>query len=219
MKIALSGDSGRMGKALKKRIKKDPHKLLVSKMNQNTPLSTWDFKKIDAVIDFSLPLVFSKVLHWCVQYKKPLVSGTTGLSTKQKHEMLKASKTIPIFYSENMSWGIFVLIQCIHQILKDDVSIVLEEVHHKNKKDKPSGTALKLKKQFPKALQKKIQIKSYRKNLELGTHKIYFKTEEESILLEHKALSRDLFAKGALKALEYIVNKRKGLYSVNDIYK
>ena len=218
IKIALSGDRGLMGKSLKKLIKKDPLKEVVAGANRDSLPDLWDPNKIDAVIDFSLPALFSKTLLWCVQNKKPLVSGTTALTAKQKQQLQKFSKKIPIFYSENMGWGIFLLSKYISQISGDKVSILLEEIHHKGKKDKPSGTALKLKEQVVAPLQKKVKIKSYRRGNEFGTHRIYFKTPEEILLLEHKALSRDVFSKGALKALDHLLTKSKGLYSLSDIY-
>ncbi len=218
IKIALSGDRGRMGKSLKRLIKKDPSKEFVSGANRDRSLDHWDSKKIDAVIDFSLPPLFSKTLLWCVQNKKPFVSGTTGLNSRQKRQLKESSKRIPIFYSENMGWGVFLLTKYISQLSNDNISILVEDIHHKGKKDKPSGTALKLKKHLPSVLQKKIKMKSYRRGCEFGTHRVFIKTPEEILLLEHKALSRDVFSKGALKALDYILKKSKGLYSLSDIY-
>ncbi len=219
IRIALSGDRGRMGKSLKRLLKKDPCKEVVAGANRSRSLELWDAKKIDAVIDFSLPSLFSKSLLWCVQNKKPFVSGTTGLSSKQKNLLKSSSKKIPVFYSENMGWGIFLLTKYISQLSGNKISILLEDRHHKEKKDKPSGTALRLKEHFPPSLKKKVRIKSYRQGSDFGTHRIYLKTPEETLLLEHKALSRDVFSKGAIKALECIFKKSKGLYSTTDIYR
>ena len=96
--------------------------------------------------------------------------------------------------------------------------LLLEDIHHKNKKDKPSGTALKLQRSFPPFAQKILKIKSVRTGEEFGTHRICFKTAEEEVLLEHKALSRKLFAGGALKALKWLVKKPPGLYCFDDLY-
>ncbi|MGI9548703.1 MAG: 4-hydroxy-tetrahydrodipicolinate reductase [Bdellovibrionales bacterium] len=219
MRLALAGDKGRMGRSLKALIKKDSSKKVVALANSKTSPDAWKAKEIDLVIDFSSPRLFSQVLLWCFQNKKPFVSGTTGLSLKQKKQMKSFSKKIPIFYSENMSWGVFQLGQYLRQTTKAAFSILLEDKHHKYKKDRPSGTALRLKKEFPLSLQKKVRIKSYRQGLEFGTHRISLKTSEEEILLEHKALNRSVFSKGALKASEFLVKKSRGLYSIVDLYK
>ena len=96
--------------------------------------------------------------------------------------------------------------------------IFLQDIHHKNKKDRPSGTALKLKSRFPSALKSKLKIKSQRVGEVFGTHRILIKNLEEEVLLEHKALSRKLFAGGALKALKWLLKKPAGLYSYKDFF-
>lgn len=218
IKIALSGDRGRMGQSLKKLIKQTPLKQVSAVANSQKSFQLWEAKEIDVVIDFSLPLHFEKVLAWCVANKKALVSGTTGLSPTQKRKLTVASKKIPIFYAENMSWGIFCLSHFLSSLSGEVRSLQIEDIHHKDKKDKPSGTALRLKNSFSKKLQSKVKIKSYRKGKELGLHKIVITLAREKIILEHQCLSRDLFAEGALKASEFVSSKKKGLYSLQDIY-
>ena len=218
--IALSGASGRMGQAVKKLIRKrNSGFLLVATVSLLPSFNKWNRRKIKGVIDFSAPELFSLTLNWCLENKKPFVSGTTGLSVLQKRSLKIASKKIPIFYEENMSWGIWQIKQWINIVSKQASEILLEDIHHKNKKDKPSGTALKLQKYFPSHAQKILKIKSIRKGDVFGTHRICFKNSQEEVLLEHKALSRQLFAAGALKAMKWMVKKPPGLYSFDDLYR
>ena len=218
-KVGLSGSSGRMGKALKEVIKTTQNISIAEEAHTKRNPFDWDSKKVQGVIDFSLPPLFLETLSWCVKYKKPLVSGTTGLNETQRKEMIKASKKIPIFYSENMSFGIWFLKQGIQNLPVDFNSLCLTDIHHKSKKDSPSGTALYLKSFFPKKIQPQLKIKSLRKGMEFGVHEILCQWEDEEILLRHQALSRNLFAKGALKALLWLLKKPAGFYSLDHIYK
>ena len=232
IKIALSGASGRMGQAVKSLIRRknsgcalleqlppsQSKALLWSQKEINQALSQWDFQKIHGVIDFSSPTLFNLTLKWCVAHQKPFVSGTTGLNSAQKKALKIASKKIPVFYEQNMSWGIWQIKTWIKQVAPSVSSILLQDIHHKHKKDKPSGTALKLKQHFPPWAKKKLTIKSRREGDVFGTHKIIFKGSEEWVTLEHKALSRKLFASGSLKALKWLIQKPPGFYSFEDLY-
>ena len=219
--VALSGASGRMGQAVAQLIKKKNSGFsLVATVGFFSSFKKWEKKKIKGVIDFSAPELFSLTLKWCLENKKPFVSGTTALNSLQKNSLKKASKKIPVFYEENMSWGIWQINRWINTLSKPaSEKILLEDIHHKNKKDKPSGTALKLKRHFPPYAQKVLKIKSIRKADVFGTHRIYFKNKQEEVVLEHKALSRQLFAEGSLKALKWLIRKPPGLYSFDDLYR
>ena len=144
IRVALSGDRGRMGKSLQKLIKKSKKFTLAAGANKDISPLMWKDSLIDGVIDFSLPELFIQSLKWSVEHKKPFVSGTTGLSPSQKKALKRASQSIPVFYGENMSGGIFLLSQWLQDLFYRDVEIFIEDVHHKDKKDKPSGTALRL---------------------------------------------------------------------------
>ena len=170
------------------------------------------------MIDFSAPDFFSLSLDWSLRHKKAFVSGTTGLKLKQKQELKKAGKQIPVFYSENMSPGIFLMSQWIQALFNPELQILLEDLHHKDKKDKPSGTALRLKDNLPAFLHKNLKIKSYRRGKEFGTHRLSLKNKEEVLTLEHRALNRELFSKGALNALLFILNKKPACYDLNQLY-
>ena len=218
LKIALVGYSGKMGKSLQKLIKKSPLFEMTAQARHEDCFALWDSKKIQAIIDFSSPELCLKSLKWCLKHKKAFVSGTTGLNSKQKQVLKQSAKSIPVFYSENMSLGIHLFSQWMQAINSTDFQIFLEDYHHKDKKDKPSGTAIRLKNHLPQMLQKKIKIKSYRKGKEFGTHRVILKSKEEILTLEHKALHRDVFSKGALKAAQFLSKKRKGFYDVKDLY-
>ena len=217
--IALSGSRGRMGVSLQKLIRKSPQLKLTAQAYKKSCFKNWQAKKIDGVIDFSAPSFCSLSLAWAIQHKKAFVSGTTALSLKQKQELKKAGKKIPVFYSENMSPGIFLMSQWLKILFNPDLKILLEDLHHKDKKDKPSGTALRLKNSLPVFLHKNLKIKSYRRGTEFGTHRFTIKNQEEILTLEHKALNRELFSKGALQALMFILNKKQGYYDLNQLYK
>jgi len=208
-----------MGHAVRKLVKKRNSDFVLSA--SAPPVSAfdnWNEKKISGVVDFSAPDLFSVALRWCLENGKPFVSGTTALSGAQKRLLKTASKTIPVFYEENMSWGIWQIKSWIRNLSRYTSDILLEDIHHKNKKDKPSGTALKLQRNFPSFAQRKLKIKSIRKGREFGTHRIVFRGPEELVVLEHKALSRCLFAGGALRALQWVIKQPPGFYSFEDIY-
>ncbi len=208
-----------MGKAVQDLVrKKNSGFMLKATAPPLQAFNKWEEEIINGVIDFSSPVLFGGALKWCLSNKKPFVSGTTALSSVQKRQMKSASKKIPIFYEENMSWGIWQIKNWIKSVSGPIDNILLEDIHHKNKKDKPSGTALKLQKNFPVSMGKRLKIKSVRKGKEFGTHRILFKSPEEVVLLEHKALSRHLFAGGALQALKWLVKKPPGFYSFEHIY-
>lgn len=218
--LGLSGATGRMGKAVNALVRKKNSNF---KLVHNTPpldFNQWRAHNIQGVIDFSAPLVFSEALKWCVKNKKPFVSGTTALSPAHKRLLKTSAKKIPIFYEENMSWGIWQIKKWIETLSNPPLNIVLQDIHHKNKKDKPSGTALKLKRHFAPSIKNRLKVVSYRRGQEFGTHRLLFKADEEQVLLEHVALSRKLFAGGALKALRWLVaQKTPGLYCFEDLYK
>ena len=216
--VGLSGASGRMGLAIKQVIKEKNSGLVLS-AGSTKDFKAWENKKIQAVVDFSAPPLFETALKWCIKNKKPFVSGTTALKARHKKLLKTAAKRIPVFYEENMSWGIWFIKQAITNFASDSTSLLIKDIHHKHKKDKPSGTALKLKRAFSLSQQKKLLIESERRGRVFGIHQIYFKNPEEQVLIEHKALDRKLFARGALKALKWLVKKPKGFYSFDDLYK
>ena len=218
LKVALSGSSGRMGKILEKLIKKEKSFSLVDVAHRSRHPDLWNPKKITGVIDFSLPPLFEQSLDWCLKNKKPFLSGTTGLSAKQTRKLKRASKSIPILYATNMSFGISQMLRWLRALKNEDFKAVeIKEIHHLKKKDKPSGTALSLKQAFYS--KKRIPIRSLRKGKELGTHQVTIKFKKEVLVLEHQALCRSVFAEGALRALRWLKKQKPGFYSIEDINK
>lgn len=175
-------------------------------------------KNIDAVLDFSSPQVLSELIEFCVKFNLPLIICTTGHKDKDKKLYKLASKSIPIFYSSNTSFGIYLISKFLktnQKLLKDfDVNII--EVHHKEKLDMPSGTA----KSFEEILSSSSPtIHSIRAGNIVGEHKIIFTSPYEQIEISHTAFDRKLFAEGALKICKYFLKKvPPKLYTMDDIF-
>ena len=197
MKIQLIGQNGKMGQILEELINHDP------KLTLDT--------KPEVIIDFSHPACLAKTLS----FNKPTVIGTTGYSKEDYQKINTQSQNRPILMSANFSLGIALLKKMIaytNKFLKGcDIDII--EAHHKTKKDAPSGTALTL----LQTLEGKAKMHSIRAGQIVGEHKVLFSTDTESLTLEHVAHSRTVFAKGALLAAKFIVNKAPGLYSIDDL--
>jgi 4-hydroxy-tetrahydrodipicolinate reductase len=249
--LAVTGCMGRMGKQIIKSAKLDPNFKLVSltenkkinkkisgiKIDLNT---TKAFKNANLIIDFTIPKCTFQVLKIATKLKKRVVIGTTGFSKKEEVLIKKFSKKIPILKAGNMSLGINLLMYLTEiassSLGKKFLSKILE-VHHKHKKDYPSGTALMLgkgissgknknfytlmgkrylnKKKFPYG--NKINFNSIRKGEIIGEHEVKFSSGKEIITLNHEAFDRALYSEGALSAAKWLINKKPGLYSMRDL--
>lgn len=180
-------------------------------------------KGVDGLIDFSTPEATLEHIAQCVKFKKAIVIGTTGFSEEQKKAILKASKNIPIVFSPNMSIGVNLLFELVRQAaaqLPQDYKASMSEAHHIHKIDAPSGTA-KFLAEIVKGEreQQDVPIKSIREGEIIGDHEVIFDSPWDTIKLSHSAKTRDIFAKGALEAVKFAVNKKKGLYSMADVLK
>lgn len=194
----------------------------------------------NVVIDFSQPDAADNTIDYCVKNKAALVLGTTGLSDQQHKKVKTASEKIPVVYATNMSVGMNVLFSLVGRtalLLGDEYDIEIIEQHHRFKKDAPSGSALTLAenickatgRKFPDcltygrsgkdALRKKgdIGIHAVRAGDITGIHSVIFGTAGESLTLNHTAHSRDTFAQGALRAAQWLIGKKPGLYSMADV--
>ncbi len=192
-----------------------------------TPVfSKWDRiktdQKVDVVVDFSAPSAFPEMLRWCQKTRTPLVTGTTGLSSTQFRQMKLASKRAPILWSPNMSLGMAFfrkmvpLIAAIEEV--GDFDFQIEEIHHRAKRDAPSGTALELQKILEKSTKTATpKPLSIRGGGVFGVHRLMALGDEETIVIEHNALSRDVFARGALKAASWIIGKKTGIFNIDDV--
>ena len=249
--LAVSGCLGRMGQQLIKssKINKDfkltaltenkaiNKKISGIKLGINTEQA---FKKIDVIIDFTVPNCTLDILKIASKLKKRVVIGTTGFNQKEEALIKKFSKKIPILKAGNMSLGVNLLMyltEIASKSLNDEYLSKVFEVHHKHKKDYPSGTALMLgkgiadgknknlynligkkflnKKYFPYGT--KINFNSIRKGEIIGEHEVTFSSGKEIIKLNHEAFDRALYSDGALTAAKWLINKKPGLYSMRDL--
>ncbi len=249
--LAISGCLGRMGQQLIKSSKNNKNFRLVSltenkaiskkiagiKLDVNTEEA---FKKTDVIIDFTVPNCTLDILKIASKLKKRVVIGTTGFNQKEEALIKKFSKTIPILKAGNMSLGVNLLMyltEIASKSLNEEYLSKVFEVHHKHKKDYPSGTALMLgkgiadgknktlynlmgkkflnKKSFPYG--KKINFNSIRKGEIIGEHEVTFSSGKEIIKLNHEAFDRALYSDGALTAAKWLINKKPGLYSMRDL--
>ena len=249
--LAITGCLGRMGKELIKSSKSNKNFKLVTltenkpnnkkiagiKLDLNTELA---FKKTDVIVDFTIPKCTLDILKIASKLKKRVIIGTTGFTQREEVLIKKFSKKIPILKAGNMSLGINLLIyltEIASKSLSEKYLSKVFEVHHKHKKDYPSGTALMLgkgiadgknknlynligrkflnKKSFPYG--KKINFNSIRKGEFIGEHEVAFSSGKEIIKLNHEAFDRALYSDGALTAAKWLINKKPGLYSMRDL--
>ena len=249
--LAIIGYKGKMGQQLIKSSKKNKDfKLAVLTENRlikkktagiKPSLNTMNaFKKANVIIDFTVPKCTLKVLKIATKQKKRVVIGTTGFTKKQEKIIRNYSKKIPILKAGNMSLGVNLLMyltEIASRSLGKNFLSKVYEVHHKHKKDHPSGTALMLgkgvaigknknlnklmgkkyvnKKSFPYG--KKINFNSLRKGSVVGKHEVSFSSGKEVVSLNHEAFDRALFSEGALTAARWIMNKKPGLYSMRNL--
>lgn len=192
----------------------------------------------DIVIDFSLPEACEMLLEAAIETPKPLVIGTTGLSMHQLNLLKQASENMPVLYATNMSLGVALLNKLVHQASAalEGFDIEIVEMHHKHKKDAPSGTALTLSETAASArgleLDKvrisgrdgnigarskdEIAVMALRGGDIVGRHTVGFYNDGEFIELNHTATSRNTFSKGAIRAASWLVKQEAGLYSISD---
>ena len=212
--IFINGETGKMGSSIAKLIE----------LNDNfTKVKKHDFKISDVVIDFSHPDSTSQILKNCLKERKPLVIGTTGLEKSHMNKIEKASKTIPILIGSNMSKGVIDLKETLKYYLNNNselIDCVIEETHHTEKIDSPSGTALELKDHIISLNNKNIksiEIVSNRVGDVFGIHKVIFIKKNSIKEFKHEALSRDVFAYGALYAAKKIHGLNPAIYRFQDI--
>ena len=249
--VAVTGCMGRMGQQIvrsiksnknfrlvalteNKKVKKKIHGIKVELNNEQA------LKKANLIIDFTIPKCTFQVLQIASKLKKKVVIGTTGFTKKEEKLIKQFSKKIPILKAGNMSLGINLLMYLTeiasNSLGKNFLSKILE-IHHKHKKDYPSGTALMLgkgiavgknknfysligkkylnKKSFPYG--NKINFNSWRRGEIIGEHEVKFSSGKEIITLNHEAFDRALYSDGALTAAKWLMKKKPGLYSMRDM--
>jgi len=249
--LAITGCLGRMGQQLIKS-SKDNKDFKIVALTENRIISKKisgvklelntinAFKKANVIVDFTVPKCTLQVLKIASKLKKRIVIGTTGFSKKEENLIKKFSKKIPILKAGNMSLGvnlIMYLTEIASKSLSDNFLTKIYEVHHKHKKDHPSGTALMLgrgiadgknkdfyklvgkkylnRKSFPYG--KKINFNSIRKGNIIGEHEVSFSSGKEIVTLNHESFDRALYSEGALSASKWLMKRKPGLYSMRDL--
>ncbi|MBO0695140.1 MAG: 4-hydroxy-tetrahydrodipicolinate reductase, partial [Verrucomicrobia bacterium] len=179
-------------------------------------------KDCDVAIDFSQADAITHICRAALQHRKPLVIGTTGHSKGQRTTIEETAQSLPIVFASNFSIGVNVLFWLARKAaerLGGDFDAEIVETHHKMKKDAPSGTAKTLAEvlKAAKKMQGEIPIQSIREGDVVGEHTVIFNGPAERLELTHRAASREIFARGALRAAEWIIAKPPGLYSMQDV--
>lgn len=215
----ICGASGRMGRALEDVAHAKKNLQIIKGVSKKSDFSKIEAKKIEVVIDFSARELFREALAWSEKNKKAFVSGTTGLTKEDHLALKKAAQNIPVLWAPNMSIGVQVMKNLIDQLAQiSSWDFQVEETHHKHKKDAPSGTAIWLNDALEKAAGKTLpKPLSVRGGGVFGDHRVLALGDEEMILIEHRALSRRVFAEGAWRAAEFLLQKKKGLYTLADV--
>ncbi len=251
IKVAVAGARGRVGRCVVELVQEDPQTELIATILRPIAASTRGRinsssvepaiessldssvafglasvqNPFDVFVDFSNADCLDEHLTICCERKQRMVIGVTGITQDQKNHLLKASKIIPIVYSPNMSIGInvcFKLLEIAAKALNEKVGVAIHETHRLNKKDMPSGTALKMGEIIAEAWGKNLPIPeinfaSSRVADIMGDHTVLFALPDERVEILHKAESRMLFARGAIQAAKWLLQKPPGLYDMQDV--
>ncbi|WP_415397441.1 4-hydroxy-tetrahydrodipicolinate reductase [Sulfurimonas sp. CS5] len=250
VRVGVFGANGRVGQLIIDDLKETQDISLSSVFVRNklnfsidpSILVTTDIKTFlngcDIVIDFSLPEACEALLEAAIKTPRPLVIGTTGLSAHQLNLLKQASENMPVLYATNMSLGVALLNKLVYQASAalDGFDIEIVEMHHKHKKDAPSGTALTLGESCAHGRgldlnkvrisgrdgnigergEDEIAVMALRGGDIVGRHTVGFYNDGEFIELNHTATSRNTFSKGAIRAASWLADKEPGLYSISD---
>ncbi len=235
IKLAVSGCLGRMGQRITELALADSefkisallespqHPSITKKVNglviQTDPNM---IKGSDVLIEFTTPEATMANLTCCIKHNVKMVIGTTGLSAEQIEQIKRASKTIPIVFSSNMSVGVNIVFAMVREAARKtgkNYSVRIVEAHHIHKKDKPSGTAKTLGQFVEEGSGIPVKdFKSIREGEIIGDHDVIFESPEDIITVRHHAKNRDIFVKGALVAAKFVAKKKTGLFSMQDIF-
>jgi len=216
LKLAVSGATGRMGTQV----------LKIAEGRNDVFRAVYPVRRfssfkesVDLVIDFSLPEALEELVGFCESTKTPLVSGTTGFSVEQQRKLKELGRKVPVLWAPNMSLGVMVVSRMLEELkLLSDWTFSIEETHHVHKKDRPSGTALKLKEILERVIHKPLpDPTSFRQGEVIGEHRITAKGPYEEISIEHRATDRRVFAQGAVQAGLWLVSQKPGFYALTDL--
>ena len=213
--VFVNGLSGKMGKTINNLILDDPDFEIVKTISDS-----------DVVIDFSRPESTMPLVQEAKDHKKPLIIGTTGFTDNELKLIKEASNKIPIMLSFNMSKGVYYFKKNIKQFLEDNsdsMKCLISETHHTQKVDAPSGTAIELKKFIELNNNQEyitsIEIESNRILDVFGIHEVIFFNDTNHISFKHEALSRKIFADGAISIAKSMAGIAPGMYTTQDFFK
>lgn len=221
LKVVLVGASGRMGQEIRNLSAQAGVKIAAT-VDAPKDWQSVDAAQADVVIDFSSSEGLGGAIEWCVKHNVALVSGSTGLDAKVQAGLRAAGKKIPVLYSANMSQGIAVMNAMLENLKAlGDWDFQIDEAHHSQKKDKPSGTALLLQDKLTQVLGRDLPTPlSVRGGGVPGIHTVWAMGPEETLTIQHTAFNRQVFARGALVAGRWLFDKAKpGLYDLSDLYR
>lgn len=245
MNIILNGANGRMGKEIRAALENNTEMGIVAAIDKGFELMTAvqmpDFPiydiGADAIIDFSHHSAIYEVAEYAEKFNVPVVLCTTGQTEEELAEVEALAKKVPVFFSANMSMGVALLSELAKKAtaVLPDAEIEIIEKHHSAKLDAPSGTALMLANAIKSVRDKltfklgrsgrqvrdknEIGIHAVRAGSIVGEHEIIFATKNEIITVSHSAMSRSVFADGAIAAAKWIKGKSAGLYTMQDLIK
>jgi 4-hydroxy-tetrahydrodipicolinate reductase len=219
VRVLLIGAAGRMGETVRELAQNDPEIQIAALCDLGDPIEP-AMRNCDVAIDFSQADSVDEICRAALQHGKSLVIGTTGHSQQQRKTIEETAHSVPIVLASNFSVGVnvlFWLAQKATELLGSAFNPEIVETHHKMKKDAPSGTAKTLAELLKAVLNSEIPIQSIREGNVVGEHTVIFAGPEERLELTHRAANRGIFALGALRAAKWIVNKRAGLYSMQNV--
>ena len=224
--LALNGARGRMGTRITALAREhhDINQIVALNASGKIDGENEDFTPIHAVIDFSSPQGVENARQCARQHHCALLVGTTGLNDTQINTLKDDAQHIPVMIAPNTSLGVAVLKTLVKQaatLLGSDFQIDLVDIHHTHKKDAPSGTAKALAEAINQQRENALppdRIHALRTGGIVGNHAVRFTSPFEEIVLEHNALTRDVFAAGALRAALWLANQQPGLYTIDDAW-
>jgi 4-hydroxy-tetrahydrodipicolinate reductase len=219
VRVLLIGAAGRMGKTVLDLAQNDSDIQIAAQCDLGDSIEP-AMKNCDIAIDFSQANSIDEVCPAALQHAKPLVIGTTGHSQQQRKTIEETAQSVPIVLASNFSVGVnvlFWLTQKAAELLGSDFNPEIVETHHTMKKDAPSGTAKTLAEILKGVRSSEIPIQSTREGEVVGEHTVIFSGPGERLELTHRAANRGIFARGALRAAKWIVDKPPGLYSMTDV--
>lgn len=239
IKVIINGSKGRMGLALTTCAERMTGLKIVAQVDQDEDIRPL-LPECDVVIDFSFHAATAALAAYCSKHQKALVIGTTGHTEAEKAQITTCKTHIPMVWASNYSTGVntlFWLTRKAVEILGPNFDLEVVEMHHRHKKDAPSGTATTLlemlanarKLQLQQALRhgregmvgertsSEIGIHAVRGGDVVGDHTVIFAADGERVELTHKASSRETFANGALRAAIWVVKQKPGIYDMQDV--